>query len=391
MQRRDFLVLSGAALSASDRILGANNRIRVALIGAGGRGRSVASWVPKAPNAEVVAACDVYSPRREEAASAFGSVCAPVKDYREVLDRKDIDGVVIATPDHWHVPMTLDAISAGKDVYVEKPVTHSIEEAEQLLEAAANSPQVIATGTQQRSWDHYLQARDLVSDGGLGKMALVQCYWYQNYGLLGTMRSIKTPIDASKLDWKQWLGSAPKQDFNETRYRYWRFFSDFGGGIFTDLLTHWIDVIQWFMETPSPKSAQASGDTCKITDFELPDTTSAIFQFPNNYLVVFYGSLAAGVEAGGIIFRGDKAMLKLTRSGFSVYEEAGVPFETNPLPAAAMEVKSTGDGTKANVENWLDCIRSRKTPNANIRAGVEAARTSHLANQAMREQRTVLV
>jgi predicted dehydrogenase len=232
----------------------------------------------------------------------------------------------------------------------------------------------------------------MVSAGRLGHVGFVESYWYQDYSKLPTLleRALDEPtIDVSQLDWNQWLGSAPKQPFDPVKYRYWRFFPDFGGGIFTDLMTHWIDVIQWFLETPHPNLTQATGGTHKFSQFQLPDTVSATFEFANDYTSVFSGSLICGLNDGGIVFRGDKAMMKLTRAGFWIYDESE-PFGSQKLPDPSQEVKSTEDGTLANVANWIECIRSRQTPNANIRAGVEAARTSHLANLAMLGRRTIL-
>lgn len=247
-----------------------------------------------------------------------------------------------------------------------------------------------ATGTQQRSWEHYLKAREVVVSGGLGHISLAQSYWYQDYSKLPALivRMLDEPsIDFSQLDRKQWLGSAPDQNVDETKLHYWRFFPDFGGGVFTDLMTHWIDVIQWFMDTPSPEITQATGATHKFTQFQLPDTVSAGFEFSNNYTATFTGSLTCGLEDGGIVLRGDKAMMKLTRSGFWVYDESE-PFGSRVIPKPSLELTSATDGTVANVANWLQCVRSRMVPNASIRAGVAAARTSHLANQAMQRQKT---
>jgi predicted dehydrogenase len=276
-------------------------------------------------------------------------------------------------------------------VYVEKPVTHTLEEGDKLIAGIERANRVVATGTQQRSWEHYIQAREIVASGKLGHVGLAQSYWYQDYAKLPAVieRALDEPsVDLSQLDWKQWLGSAPAQPFDLVKYHYWRFFPDFGGGIFTDLMTHWIDVIQWFMDTPNPAITQSTGATHKFTQFQLPDTVSASFEFPNNYSSVFTGSLICGLEDGGIIFRGDKAMMKLTRSGYWVYDESE-PFGSHTIPSASHELKSATDGTLANVANWLNCIRSRQTPNANIHAGISAARTSHLANLAMQQQKVV--
>ncbi|HEX4231309.1 MAG TPA: Gfo/Idh/MocA family oxidoreductase [Bryobacteraceae bacterium] len=400
MQRRAFIALGAATAAAAgpssaaafSRIVGANERIRVGLIGAGLRGRADAGSVGKTNNAEVAAVSDVYVPRREKGAAKFGPPAKPVKDYRQILDSKDIDAVIVAAPDHWHVQMTLEAVSAGKDVYVEKPVTHTIEEGSKLISGVEQSKQVVATGTQQRSWPHYLAAQKIVAGGELGHVGFAESYWYQNYSHLpeAVQRGLdETSIDPAQLDWAQWLGSAPKQPFDKVKYLYWRFFPDFGGGIFTDLMTHWIDVIQWYLDTPEPSVTQAIGATYKYTQFALPDTVTAGFQFGNHYTSAFSGSLTCGLEDGGIIFRGEKAMLKLTRGGFWMYEEPE-RFGAAKLPPPEKVGQRIEDGTVANVANWLDCIRTRQTPNANIHAGVQAARTSHMANVAMRERRILL-
>jgi predicted dehydrogenase len=363
------------------RVLGANDRVRIGLIGAGGRCMYLAGLAKGQSDTEIVAACDVYEPRRSEAAGKMGPQCQAVADYRALLDRRDIDAVIIGAPDHWHVPMTLDAVAAGKDVYVEKPVTHEIGEGERLIAGVEKSKRVVATGTQQRSWDHFLMARQLIEAGRIGKVTLAQCYWYQNY-LRGRA---PVPIDPAKLDWKAWLGSATPRPFDEARYRRWRFFWDYGGGIFTDLMTHWIDVIQWVMNSPTPKQVNASGATHAVQEWECPDTVNASFQFPQNYTAVYYGTMVGTLEGGGIVFRGDGGMMKLTRDGFWIWDEGTSRPENTLMPEPTMAVKSTGDGTRTNIRNWLDCIKSRRQPNAHVRAGVEAARTSHLANQAMRE------
>lgn len=392
MDRRDFIRFGTLALGVGPGVRqasGANDRVRVGLIGAGLRGRADAACVARSGvNAEIAAVADVYAPRRAKGCAAFAPQAKPARDYRAILDDKEIDAVIVAAPDHWHVQMVLEAVSAGKDVYVEKPVTHQLEEGEKLIAGVDQSNRIVATGTQQRSWEHYLKAREIVAGGGLGQVGLAESYWYQDYTKLPALieRALDEPsVDASQLDWKQWLGSAPAQPFDPVKYYYWRFFSGFGGGIFTDLMTHWIDVIQWFMNTPSPTVTKAIGATHKFKEFQLPDTVSAGFEFPNNYSSVFTGSLTCGLEDGGIILRGDKAMMKLTRAGYWVYRESE-PFGSHKMPEPSQESMSAADGTLANVANWLDCIRSRKTPNANIRAGVAAARTSHLANLAMQRQ-----
>jgi predicted dehydrogenase len=371
-------------LLASSRALGANDRIRIGLIGTGGRCMYLAELLKGLPGNEIVAACDVYEPHRLQAVEKMGPQTKPAADYHEVLDRADIDAVVIGAPDHWHVPMTLDAVAAGKDVYCEKPVTHAIEEGDKLISGVEKSNRVMATGTQQRSWDHYLLAKQLVQGKRLGQITLAEMYWYQNY-VRTTWQDPDAEIDAGRLDWKKFLGSAPDQPFDSTRYKRWRFFWDFGGGIFTDLMTHWIDVVQWFMNSPSPSSIEASGATHALREWQCPDTVNTSILFPQNFTATYTGTMVSSLEDGGIIFRGSEGVMKLTRSGFWLYGEANQHRNDRELPEPDMVVKSTDDGTRTNLANWLDCIRTRALPNAHVRAGVEAARTSHLANLAMRQ------
>ena len=399
MQRRDFLRNGAITALASQRVLGANDRIGIALIGCGGRGRGVTAYAPKIGGVEVRGVSDVYIPRRQQAAEQFGATAKPFGDYRDVLNDKDIEAVVIGTPDHWHAPMTIEAVAAGKDVYVEKPVTHDLEEGARLVAAVEDSGQVVATGTQQRSWKHFVEAKQLIDEGVLGNITFVRCHWSQNYSRFKS--NLDAKIDLNQLDWNQWLGSAPKQPFDKVKFRFWRFFWDFGGGSITDLMTHWIDVIQWFMESPKAQEVHAAGTTYTQDWLEAPDTVTATMLFPEGYMAAYEGNMTFGLLGGGIVFRGDKAMMTLSRLGYAVYEEGARPFEAVSLPepshrfsrsedTSALE-RIDGNGTLDNVRNWLDCIRSRSTPNAHIRAGVEAAATSHWANKALREKKVLTV
>ena len=182
--------------------------------------------------AQIVAVADVYEPNRDRATRA-GSSVAKFSDYRKLLDQKDIDAVIIGAPDHWHSRMLMDAVSAGKDAYVEKPVTHSIEEGAAEISAVEQSGRIVATGTQHRSWKHYLQGKQIIDSGALGEIRLVETYWFLNYK--ANMEAFRRmSIDTSKLDWKAWLGSAPDQPFSAMKFRFWRYFWDFGGGSLTD-------------------------------------------------------------------------------------------------------------------------------------------------------------
>ena len=179
--RRQFVRAAIATAASYGRILGANDRIRVGGIGTGGRGQFLLSLLNRLEGNEIVACCDVYEPRRLDAKAKYAKDASDCVDYREVLDRKDIDAVVVATPDHWHVTITTEAVRAGKDVYCEKPVTHTIEEGEPLIAAVRESKRVVQTGTQQRSWDHFAQAREEIAAGKLGQVTLIRTYWFQNH------------------------------------------------------------------------------------------------------------------------------------------------------------------------------------------------------------------
>ncbi len=381
--RRDFLK-AGAAFTAlsRQRVLGANDRIRIGGIGTGGRCSYLLGIVAKATDAEIVAVCDVYEPRRLAVKEKLAPGARDYLDYHELLDRKDIDAVVIGSPDHWHVAMTLDAIRAGKDVYVEKPVSHTIEEGERLEKAVTGSRQLVQVGYQQRSWEHFQTGREVIASGKLGKISLILASWYQNYvGRMGSMPR----IDTQKLDWKRFLGSAPEQPFDPWRFTRWRWFWDFGGGHLTDLYSHYCDVIHWYMGEYAPRAAQTLGGRYAIPQFECPDTINAAYDYPPGFTVVYNGTLSGSLDGGNILLRGTKAMMKINRDGFAVYPEGIVPAEKTNYPEPEIAMRSMGDGTIAHIRNFLDCVRSRKAPNGDVKAAVAAARAAHLGNLAYRK------
>jgi predicted dehydrogenase len=376
LNRRAFLLTAASAT----RVLGANDRIRLAGIGVGGRGAYDLGLAAKAENTEVVAVSDVYSPRLIEIRGKLAPAGQAYKDYREVLDRKDVDAVIIGTPDHWHVPMIMDAVSAGKDVYCEKPVSHSIEEGEKLLAAVIGSKQIVQIGYQQRSWPHYRAAREIFTSGRLGAVPLIQTSWYQRYNH-GPGKMVAAPY----IDWKGFLGSAPDQPFDPLRCSNWRWFWDFGGGHLTDLFSHWVDVVHWYIEESSPASVEAVGTRNVFPEFECPDTITATYEYPEGFNVVHSGSIGSAVEDGNIVFRGHEATMRLNRSGYAVFDERSN--RSGPLlPAPSLIVDSVRDGTIDHMQNFLDCVRSRKTPNAPVASSVASAKAAHLGNLAYRKK-----
>jgi predicted dehydrogenase len=372
--RRSFLIASGLTALASSRAWGANDTLRVGVIGAGGRMRNLldSAEATGAPF-EIVAVADVYSPRREAVKSRSEASAATLHgDYHEVLS-KDIDAVIVATPDHWHVRVACDALAAGKDIYLEKPVTHTIEEGATLTKAVRGGKQILQCGMQQRSWTHFRNAVALIQGGSIGRVVQVRTYWWQNYNQGGW---VPKPIDPQLLDWKMWLGGAPDQPFSLEKYYRWRWYWNFGGGAMTDLFSHWIDVAHWAMKSDTPKEAQMLADKYIFLDWDCPDTIQAALRYPG-WDVVYEGMMNSSIDDGGLEFRGTEGTIKLNRSGFAVYLEGAKKGE-NPV----LSEESLKDGTIEHMANFFECVKTRKEPNAPVETGVAAARAGHIANQA---------
>ncbi len=380
--RRSFLA-TGSALSYA-QIRGANERVRIGVIGAGGRGVEDARRAKQHGNAEIVALADVYAPRLDKARATLNETAAVYSDFRAVLDRKDIDAVVIGAPDHWHVPMTIAAVEAGKDVYVEKPLTHSVEEGARVIAAVRKSGRIVQVGYQQRSYPHFAQAREIVRSGRIGKVTQVLTWWNQN------LAAAKPPaVDLSKLDWKSFQGNACPREFDVHRYWYWRWFWDYGNGTMTDLFSHWIDAVHWIMGESVPATVSGQGSRYIVDWSEAPDTVSASFQYPGRFQVSYVSTMVTGIEDGGIIFRGTKGSLKLLRPYFELYLEDAKRDPKSHIPPPEMHVDSLRDGTIDHVLNWLDCIKSRQQPNAPVESSVDSANVAHWANEAIRSGLTL--
>jgi len=386
--RRSFLIASGITALASSRAFGANDTLRVGVIGAGQRMGTLLDCAEKSGPHEIIAVSDPYKPHRDAVQRRSVSLATKSAtthiDYRPVLDNKDIDTVFIATPDHWHVKIAVEALAAGKDVYLEKPVTHTLEEGDTLLKAVRSSKQILQCGMQQRSWAHFRNAVDMIQGGSLGRVYQVRTYWWQNYQRSTAPGSARNHVSMEDLDWKQWLGNAPDQPFTEQKLYLWRWFWNFGGGAMTDLFTHWIDIVQWAMQSDQPTQAFMLGDKYHFTDWDCPDTVQAALRYPGpkgsdqkGFDVVYEGMMASSIDDGGIEFRGTDATLKVNRSGLTIYRE-GVKSDQNPV----LVEHSTGDGTISHMRNFFDCVRTRKEPNAPVEAGIAAARAGHIANLA---------
>ena len=378
ISRRSFLVASGLTALASTRVFGANDTLRIGVIGAGRRMKGLLDSADKVAPYQIVAVSDVYGPNRDVLKDRSLGLATTHLDHREVLE-KDVDAVIIASPDHWHVRMAVDALAAGKDVYLEKPVTHSLEEGTTLTRAVRASKQILQCGMQQRSWTHFRDAVDLIQAGSLGRVVQVRTYWWQNYHTNWPSK----PINEQALDWKLWLGGAPDQAFSEKKFNHWRWFWNFGGGAMTDLFTHWIDVVHWAMKSDQPRQAQMLADKYIFDEWDCPDTIQAGFRYPG-FDVVYEGMMNSSIDDGGIEFRGTEATLKIDRGGFSVYRE-GVQSGQNPV----LTEHSFRDGTISHMENFFECFKTRKEPNAPVEIGYRSAVAAHMANLAYRRTERV--
>jgi predicted dehydrogenase len=388
--RRVFLQSSAATVAATAvpavNVLGANEKLNVAAIGTGGRCRRLMQALAQVPGVRIGAICDVYDAHLDLARPLADPKALATKNYKELLDRKDIDAVLIGTPDHWHVPLTVEACAAGKDVYVEKPLTHKREEGKAVVEAQNRHKRIVQVGTQQRTMPQFIKGRELVQAGRIGKVHKVHLTWNRN-----TDRARKNPlgIDASKVDWKMFLGNAPKQPFDEYRFRNWRWFWDFGGGIFTDLMVHHIDNVHWFLGLDHPLQATSIGTHVNSKDiWQTPDTVQTLLTYPNDLQVYFEGTFCNARNGSMLEFMGSDGTLYLDRGCYQIYPERNkgefeeVILGTNKK--RGQDFYDKPDGELLHLTNWVECIKSRKPPNSPAEAGVSAAAAAHLANQALR-------
>jgi predicted dehydrogenase len=388
--RRSFLKSSAAAglaalTAPAVNVLGANEMLNVGLIGTGGRCRHLMKALAKVPNVRMAALCDIYDDALEEAKKLADPKAPVTKQYKEILDRKDIDAVLIASPDHWHVPMTVDACAAGKDVYVEKPLTHEPSEGKAVIEAQNKNKRIVQVGTQQRSMPHIDKAREILKGGRLGKVHKVHLTWNRN-----TDRARKVPlnIDPKKVDWKAFLGKAPEQPFDEYRFRNWRWFWDFGGGILTDLMVHWIDVAHWLLELDHPLTATTVGGNYTSKDvWQTPDTVQTLLTYPGDLQVHFEGTFCNAHSGAMIEFMGTDATLYIDRGRYEIHPERNKgEYEELVLGTGkrGQDFYDKPDGELLHLTNWIECVRSRKKPTAPAEAGASAAAAAHLGNQAFR-------
>lgn len=376
MERRTFL---GSSLLA----YWPANKVRLGVIGSGSRGTFVMGVFQKDAALEVGAISDVYEPNLERALSLAKGAKA-YRDYRDLLADKSIDAVLIASPEHWHHRMILDALAAGKDVYVEKPLCRTPEEGRELVEAEKKSKQIIQVGMQRRSYDLYQEARGVVAAGTLGKVRMVRSWWLNNH--LNATAATKLE---GKLDWEAWQGPAERRPFDANRFRAWRFYQDYGGGIVADQGAHVFDGIQMIMGAGFVKAVTASALPPLRAGVDQPDCVVVSAEYPEGFLGVFTVNYAAmKYQSRNDQLNqadGDKARLDIGRETFRVLP---VGDEEKPI----LERKSArgfGWATDLHVQNFLECVRTRQRPTAPMALGAQAALVVQLANQSLRERRRI--
>src|SRR5215831_18616294 len=305
MQRRQFIqqaagtaLASAAALSAG-KVLGARDRVNVALIGCGGRGQSDAELLSHMAEVKIVAVCDVYQPNAAAAQARAGAGCGSYSDFRKLLERKDIDAVLVATPDHWHAAVTVLACQGGKDVYVEKPLAHNIREGRKMVEAARRYNRVVQTGTQQRSAPHIQQAAEIVRSGQIGPVHFVRAWNYLNMSPDGIGQAADSTPPAG-LDWDFYLGPAPAVPFNRNGFlASYRWFWDYAGGMATDYGTHRLDSVHQIMGVEALRSAVAAGGRYELKDgAETPDVLQVTYEYPG-FVLSYEASMMNDHGCGG--------------------------------------------------------------------------------------------
>ncbi len=357
-------------------VLGANDRIIVGVIGTGGRGQSHIRHLLNLKE-KVAAVCDVASFRLEQAKRLTGGKADGYADYRRLLERKDINAVVIATPDHWHHDVFIDTVEAGKDVYEEKPLSHTIAEGKEMVAAVKRTGRIVQVGNQYRSDPHWARLKEEVEAGTFGKMRWIRVCDCRNWSK-GDPFAPPSSFDRSGIDWDRFLGKAPKVPFDPYRYFAWRWFWDYAGGLLTDLGAHQLGLVHWIMNVKWPKSVVANGNVYQLPHWETPDNVHAVLDY-GEFAVVFSTEMLNGRDGDRGAWYGTDATLT-TAGKFNIYPEFG---------DRGKPIKSWDNQGGDHMKNWLDCVRSRKQPNSTIEYGHQVITACHMANISYRTGRKV--
>jgi len=402
---------TAAALTAASyrRVLGANDRVRLGLIGFGLIGKRHVLDFKAQPDADLVAVAETHRGRLDEAAELIGGAVRKHGDFRALLDDRSVDAVVVSTPDHWHALMTLMACAAGKDVYVEKPLSLFVREGRWMVDAARRHKRVVQVGTQQRSGPHYKKARELIRGGHIGQVVSVRMWAYRN-----VMPGFGSPPDGDpppELNYDLWLGPAPERPYNPNRSIYhFRWFWDYSGGQMTNLGQHSLDIAHWILGADGPRAVTSAGGRFALRDNgETPDTQDALFEYPGWTASWSHREASRGTPPPhGLEFCGTKGSLTVSRKGFDVTPDPKVnPSDVVPRfggahpsggPAGAGSRAAAGSWTEAasdhtgdeydqfrrHARDFLDAVRLRREPVSDLESGHRVATACHLANLSLR-------
>jgi predicted dehydrogenase len=409
--RRAILKLAAAGAVAGARsVVGANDRVQVGVIGTGTRAMRDHTCFLANKDVVFVAACEVDSTRLANALKRTGKLDT-YGDYRKVLDRKDVDAVLIATPDHWHSQMVIDAIAAGKDIYCEKPVSNTVERAQKMLDAVQKSRQIVEVGMQQRSWDYFQEAYKTVQSGILGKISHVTVQFPGGYSNTPDPQ-IAVP---DGLDWESWQGPAPRHPYQVSRQRRWRAYYDYGGGLVTDWGVHLIDIAHWFMnaDNKGPLRTVAASQYVNFKDpafAQLPDAFSVAWQY-DDFVMTFANCEydTPEIESWGTYFHGSAGSLQVNRQGWrmtpNIPRRVNMPATAIANPNAQRERPPAFEGKVhfnpnggvevdypaiAHVRNFLDCVKSRQKPTCDMNIGFHSSLPCLLGVMAIQQQKTIL-
>ncbi len=377
----------GLATAGATRVLGANDRIRLGVIGVGLRGGQLMDAFLQHDDAQIVAMCDVCKSTLEQANQKWADgKAATCGDFRKLIERNDVDAVVVATPDHWHAIQMITACDAGKDVYCEKPMSKTIHEGRRMVEAAKRNNRVVQIGTQRRSAKVYAEAAELIASGKLGKVTVGRAYSISNMYPkgMGKAKPSKPPND---LDWDMWLGPRPMRPYQSNitpfKFRWWNLYSSH----ITDNGTHFLDIMRWLIGDLAPARICALGGKYAVDDDRtIPDTLEAMFEFASGRLIMFATYEASGhrglPRSAFVELRGTQGALYANTGWLEVMPERGGRFQGDRKPRMEPIKRkfSEPSHTVQHTRNFLDCVKSRGKPNADVETGHRSTTMSNLAN-----------
>jgi predicted dehydrogenase len=387
--RRAFLASSALALGApAVKALGANERLNIGLIGCGNRGRTIATEALKLGH-KLVAAADVAEFRFAALKPVldklgYSGKPATYADYRHLLDHADLDAVIIATPDHHHKPVLLAAMAAGKHAYCEKPLSHTIDDGKEMVAAVRKAKRIVQVGNQRHSGDHWKQARDVIQSSDFGRLVWVKVWDCRNWIKRDPFAPPKDFDEKTAgIDWKAFLGTAPKRDFDPVRYWSWRWYWDYAGGLMTDIGAHQLDIVQWLGGVDAPKSVVANGGVYHYKHWETPDMIHGVWDY-GKFAATFAVEFINGFDGVGATFYGTKMTMHADATAGGEIRF----YETIDAPTPSLKPKrviKVVNETPLHVKNWLESVQDNRDPSSPIELGHKVITAAHLANMAYRQ------